>query len=604
MLLAVIPFLESRLGPYRAAATVALALLALAATAAVTWLAVRAQRLSGALARHADEEAALRTMARELSATTGLEASARLIVDSAVASTRATGAYVELIEDGHGHVTVLATHGEGPPPTGTSVPYPGSLTEAIVASAEPTLLAEAGALGASMARHLGAGCSRCPALAVPLFADREPIGALVLLRRPGGPAFAPDDARHIQVLGDIAAAALRRVRLAEALERENERVRASEAQFRAVVENTESAVFVIDEDDTIVFANAAVTRIFGYEVKELVGGSLLTLMAPEMRPRHRSGVERYLRTGRRNIRWEGTVLPARHRDGHEVPIEISMGEFTRAGRRYFAGIARDVGDRLRREKERAGALASAHAAMATRDQVLAIVAHDLRNPLNTIQLALHVPAGSPEEEARKSAVLRRNVQRMNRLIQDLLDVSRMEAGQPLTIKRTPVQPREVGEEVCATFRLEAEKKDVRLGCESTAGLPSVLADRDRLLQALGNLVANAVKFTPESGRVTIHVEERDERVRWAVADSGPGIPEEEQARVFEPFWQASRTRRLGTGLGLAIAKGIAEAHGGEIGLESRPGEGSTFWMAVPVAQDAGGGLVAAGGSPAEDQESA
>jgi len=227
----------------------------------------------------------------------------------------------------------------------------------------------------------------------------------------------------------------------------------------------------------------------------------------------------------------------------------------------------------------------AKAATRARDDVLATVSHDLKNPLGTIYtsaaLLLDVPLDE-QQRVKQLGVIRRTAERMNRLIQDLLDVSRMEAGR-FSVDPLP-EPIDtlIGEALEMLEPLAAGRK-VTLIDRTSASLCHVLADRGRVLQVLSNLVGNAVKFTPEHGSVTIGADAIEQAVRFSVADQGPGIPAEHLDRIFDRFWQADRKAGEGAGLGLAIAKGIIEAHGGRIWAESGPGPGATFFFTLPLA---------------------
>jgi PAS domain S-box-containing protein len=228
----------------------------------------------------------------------------------------------------------------------------------------------------------------------------------------------------------------------------------------------------------------------------------------------------------------------------------------------------------------------AEAAVRSRDEVLSIVSHDLRNPVSTVSMSASLlkdpsVALTDAQRAQQLEVIARSAQRMNRLIQDLLDVARIEGGR-LTISCRCEDPAALASEACEAFRPIAEEKSLTLACDIAGELRPVLADRDRVLQALSNYLNNAVKFTPAGGRITIRAAaEPDGGVCFAVTDSGPGIAPAELPRVFGRFWQAKRTAHLGSGLGLAIAKGIAEAHRGRVWAESTPGEGSTFFLVLP-----------------------
>ncbi len=229
----------------------------------------------------------------------------------------------------------------------------------------------------------------------------------------------------------------------------------------------------------------------------------------------------------------------------------------------------------------------AQQALRAREEVLAIVSHDLRNPLNAITLAtslLKMIDGLDAEAREQLDIIDLSAKRMNRLIADLLDITRLEGG-----KRLPVQPARVEiepllRETHELFKAQAAANDVRLEFEPADGVPPVWADRDRVTQVLSNLIGNALKFTPAGGAIRCGAEERDGEVVVIVSDTGPGIPPEHLEDIFNPYWQAKRTERLGAGLGLPIAKGIVEAHGGRIWVTSEPGNGTTFRFTLPVAR--------------------
>jgi signal transduction histidine kinase len=219
-------------------------------------------------------------------------------------------------------------------------------------------------------------------------------------------------------------------------------------------------------------------------------------------------------------------------------------------------------------------------------EVVAIVAHDLRTPLNAISMGASLLGDETQPEQQKAAMLeiiRRAALRMDRLIADLLEAGRIDAGRTLRIAPGPVDLAAVIEQVCAEVRAGARVKGQTLEYAVPDGLPLVCADCTRLLQVLANLIANAAKFTPRGGRIRVAAALHDQAVRVSVSDSGPGIPADDLPHVFEPFWQAQNTASLGCGLGLKIARAIVEAHGGVMWAESEPGVGATFSFTVPVA---------------------
>ena len=260
-----------------------------------------------------------------------------------------------------------------------------------------------------------------------------------------------------------------------------------------------------------------------------------------------------------------------------------------SGRRYDEAdlsLAADMARRAAIVVEHARLFHEAQQATKARDDVLAVVAHDLRNPLNTVTMAIGLMLeNTPVErtqERRQVEIVRRAADRMNRMIQDLLDVKRMESGR-LAIDLQPEDVDVIINDMIEMLRPLAVGSSIALESSVPEGLPPVLADSARIQQVLSNLVGNAVKFTPRDGRITVCAEEMDGEIRFGVIDSGPGIPPEQVPHIFGQFWQASSSDRRGIGLGLAIAKGIVEAHKGTIWVESQVGLGSTFYFTLPTA---------------------
>jgi signal transduction histidine kinase/FixJ family two-component response regulator len=233
---------------------------------------------------------------------------------------------------------------------------------------------------------------------------------------------------------------------------------------------------------------------------------------------------------------------------------------------------------------------SAQEATRARDDVLAIVSHDLRNPLNVVGMsagmlmsALTEAAGAPAGSIGLVQRIERGVIRMTRLIDDLLDASRIEAGKlSLTLQPLPAAVL-LGDATEAALPL-AEAQGAQLVKGEVDPALVVRADGHRILQLLSNLVGNALKFVPPSqGRVTLSVVGEARFARFSISDNGPGIPEDHLGHLFERFWQGSESKREGAGLGLFIAKGIVDAHGGRLQVESAQGCGTTVHFWLPLA---------------------
>jgi signal transduction histidine kinase len=222
-----------------------------------------------------------------------------------------------------------------------------------------------------------------------------------------------------------------------------------------------------------------------------------------------------------------------------------------------------------------------------RDEILGIVSHDLRNPLSAITMCTRVLLRSPPEDDQSRrellSAIDESAELMNRLIQDLLDVTSIEAGR-LSLEREPIDILRVVEQAIAMFAAAAGDRGIVLTTDVPAPPDPVYADAERLVQVLANLVGNALKFTDAGGHVTVRVESGPAELRIAVVDTGSGIPAEQLPHIFDRYWHARRgAKQRGSGLGLAIARGIVEAHRGTIGVTSTPGEGSTFVVTLPVA---------------------
>ncbi len=240
-------------------------------------------------------------------------------------------------------------------------------------------------------------------------------------------------------------------------------------------------------------------------------------------------------------------------------------------------------------------------AVRAREEVLAIVSHDLRNPLNAVTLGsslLQMSTNLSDDDREQIDTIGVSARRMARLIEDLLDVTRLEGGKRLPIDPSTVEVGELLNEAEELFRAQASAASVSMEYHDGDELPAVRADRHRVMQVLSNLIGNSMKFTPPGGRITVRAKSEDGHVLFSVSDTGPGIPKENLSDIFTPYWQAKRAERLGAGLGLGIAKGIVEAHGGKIWAESEPGRGTTFYFTLPVANAARPAATSAAGSEA------
>jgi PAS domain S-box-containing protein len=374
-----------------------------------------------------------------------------------------------------------------------------------------------------------------------------------------------------------------------------EALRESEESFRTLAQTASDAIITIDEASTILFANPAVEKVFGYTAHELRGRQITLLMPDYLRRLHHAGLKRYQETGRRHISWEGVELPGLRKGGEEVPLEISFGEFEKNGRHYFTGIVRDVSDRKRAEEERERSLASekqareeAEEANRLKDEFLATLSHELRTPLTSILgWSRLLQTNNFDEAAATRAIqtIQRNALAQRQLIDDLLDTSRIITGK-LRLDVRAVDPGGVVTAAADAVRPAADAKNIRLQTLLDPQAGPISGDPDRLQQVVWNLLSNAVKFTPKGGRVQVRLERVNSHVEITVADTGKGIVPEFLPHVFDRFRQADQTTTRthgGLGLGLAIVRQLVELHGGTVHVGSEgEGQGTTFTVSLPL----------------------
>ena len=280
------------------------------------------------------------------------------------------------------------------------------------------------------------------------------------------------------------------------------------------------------------------------------------------------------------------AVPLRIGDRVTGVLALYNSESGRRFKQEDLELAEELARRASLAVDNARLFHEANRATRDRDEMLGVVAHDLRNPLNTIFMGttLLLEGMSEDDPRRKpTEMVRRAAERMNRLIQDLLDIRRVDSGR-MTVEPKSESIDTLMNEALEMLRPLATAASLTLEYDAPPHLPCVAADAARLLQVLSNLVGNAIKFTPPGGRVWIEVQPMDDEVRVAVSDTGPGIPADQVPHIFGRFWQGRSSDRRGIGLGLAIAKGIVEAHGGRIWVESQVGEGSRFIFTLPIAR--------------------
>lgn len=387
------------------------------------------------------------------------------------------------------------------------------------------------------------------------------------------------------------------------------------AWYHILSETAPDGILILDAQSTILAANPAAGRIFGYAPGELIGQPLTMLIPQRLRERHNKGIQRYLASGVRHLSWEGAELPGLTRAGEEIPLEIAFGESMQDGRHIFAGFIRDIRQRKEAEAERERLLLEArHArkeaeeANRSKSEFLSTMSHEIRTPINAIigyadllDLGLKGPLTPGQREQLER--IRVSSQHLLGLVNDVLDLAKVEAGHLTVMHQRAVAVHATTGAIALVGPQAAERGiEVLDPCLDDPDTTYV-GDEDRVRQILVNLLSNAVKFTAPGGRVRITCgtttsTDEDARLpdgdRWTyirVQDTGIGIAPESLESVFQPFRQVQTgtTRDSGgSGLGLTISRRLARLMGGDLTVRSAPGEGSTFtlWLARPEAPDA------------------
>ncbi|HSM06805.1 MAG TPA: ATP-binding protein [Longimicrobiales bacterium] len=347
-------------------------------------------------------------------------------------------------------------------------------------------------------------------------------------------------------------------------------------EIDAVLEATAEAVLGLDLDRMVIRLNQAGTRLLGFSEEDARGRSFQDVLhaglpdpASRMERPEAEAIREAMEQGSAVAGVDGEVHPRR---GGAVEVRWSLRPLV-DGRKVRGAVLTLTDMREVRSAERA-----LRKAVQAREETLAVVGHDLRSPLGSIsagaELLLDVPL-SEDKRRRQLTLIQSAAQRMNRLIQDLMDVARMDSGGFQVMTRRG----ELGRALDAALSIaenRADRCEVELIRAWPASLPPVWLDEDRIVQVVDNLLSNALRYTPPGGSVEVGAAARDDGVEVWVRDTGAGIAEEDLAHLWDPFWRPESSDQEGSGLGLAIVKGIVEAHGGGVAVESRPGRGSRF----------------------------
>lgn len=366
----------------------------------------------------------------------------------------------------------------------------------------------------------------------------------------------------------------------------------SDELLARIVALAADAIICIDANRSITFFNDGASRIFGYTAEEALGQDLDLLIPERFRRAHDSHIDSFGRSPvvARQMGERSTISGVR-KNGEEFPAEAAIAKMIGPNGPIYSVVLRDVTLQRQADAVNRKLLSDTEAAVRARDEMLSLVSHDLRNPVNAVKMLAGAilrtaddgrNASLPADVVDHASVMLQAATQMDALIQDLLDVSRLESGR-LSLDIVPTDLATVVHHAVNTLSPAASERRVTLRVDVPAEFPEVAADPDRLTQLLSNLIGNAIKYTPATGKIVISASAHADHAEVTVTDTGAGIAPEELPLVFDRFWQSKRTNRSGAGLGLSIARGIVRAHGGEISLASTLGSGTVVTFSVPLA---------------------
>lgn len=391
-------------------------------------------------------------------------------------------------------------------------------------------------------------------LYVPLTVPPDRIlGVLGVANRVSGQAFGERDMFLLSALGDFAAVAIENARLFHAVEKER-------SKLEAVLRGTEDVVIVLNQDKSVLLCNPAARRAFNIETPAVSGRPLSEVV------RNRALLDLFARSPAIGRPARAEVQLA---DGHTLQAQVSAIEGI-----GIAAVMQDITHL--KELDR------------IRSEFVSVVSHDLRSPLTTIRGYVELlPRVGPLTSQQAEFVNRvgQSMKTITDLIGDLLEVGRIEAG--LDQEFEPCQMEEIVQKSLGTVRMVADDKRHQVSVEIAPDLPPLIGNPRRLEQVVTNLLTNAIKYTPEDGKIEVSLKPDGMYLMFCVTDNGIGIPLEDQPRVFDKFFrvQSDDTAEIsGTGLGLSIVKSIVEKHGGRVWVESEPYQGSSFTVLLPTQQ--------------------
>lgn len=345
-------------------------------------------------------------------------------------------------------------------------------------------------------------------------------------------------------------------------------------RLNTTLDNIDEAIITINEVGKIESWSQGAERLLGYSDYEVLNRNVGLLIPEPHATAHDGYLSAYLKTGERHVIGKNRDVEALHKDGRRIDVEIGISEMFIDSRRMFVAVVRDIAQRLEVERLKSGFVST--------------VSHELRTPLTSISASLGLVEGTMASQlspqaARLVQIAKQNSDRLVRLINDILELEKSEAGkidfqiEELSLMAVVQQAIEMNRGYAASYHAA-----IQLEASDDA---SVSVDRDRLIQVLTNLISNAAKFSPRDGVIHVEIKNENGKARVTVQDEGPGISAEFQKRIFQKFAQADATdsrSKSGTGLGLSIAKTIVERMGGSIGFNAQSTRGACFYITLPI----------------------
>ena len=419
------------------------------------------------------------------------------------------------------------------------------------------------------------------ALCAPISSEGRPVACLYVTHSHVDGLFGEDEIQLTEFITTLAGAAL-------------EHVAGSEARFRSLAQNSSDVITIIDRDATIVYQSSAATRVFGFDPNTMVGRSLSEWLHPDDADEILGAVDQVIEAGQASRLVECRL---RHSDGSWRDIETALTNLVDDP--SVQGVvlnSRDVTDRKRAERELRETLEREHEMRERLQELdriktdfLSSISHELRTPLTSILGYLEVLSEGyggelGTEQARVLGIVDRNAHRLLILIEELLIMSRVESG-TFRLSLGPVSLADVLDGAYQAVQPDLRLRDLTVVVDVAADADVVEGDAGQLDRVMINLLTNAIKFTPDGGRVDVSSRRSGDTVEIRVSDTGIGIPLDDQSRIFERFFRSSSTQHLavpGTGLGLSITKAIIEEHGGRISVTSSPGKGTEVTVALPI----------------------